>query len=98
MDDHRIPLEELYAKLHTSPTGLSSAFARQRLLEDGPNTLTPPPTTAEWVKFLKQLFGGFQILLWIGSGLCFFAYGLQTTYYDVPPNDNVRDSMRCDPP
>jgi sodium/potassium-transporting ATPase subunit alpha len=89
MDDHRVPLEELFSRLHTSPRGLTSAFARQRLLEDGPNSLTPPPTTAEWVKFLKQLFGGFQILLWIGSGLCFFAYGLQTTYYDIPPNDNL---------
>uniref|UniRef100_A0A4W5RD62 Sodium/potassium-transporting ATPase subunit alpha n=1 Tax=Hucho hucho TaxID=62062 RepID=A0A4W5RD62_9TELE len=34
-------------------------------------TLTPPRTTPEWVKFCKQLFGGFCMLLWIGAVLCF---------------------------
>lgn len=91
MDEHMIPLEKLIDRLHSSITqGLTTAAASKRLQEDGPNALTPPPTTSEWVKFLKQLFGGFQILLWGGAILCFFAYSLQSTLYDVPPKDNVR--------
>ena len=91
MDDHLIPIEELLTRLHTNlSTGLTSTAAKKRLQEDGPNALTPPPTTSEWVKFMKQLFGGFQILLWGGAILCFFAYSLQSTLYDVPPKDNVR--------
>ena len=43
----------------------------------GPNALTPPPTTPEWVKFLQALFGGFALLLWLGAGLCFLAYAIQ---------------------
>uniref|UniRef100_A0A8C3PW85 Sodium/potassium-transporting ATPase subunit alpha n=1 Tax=Chrysolophus pictus TaxID=9089 RepID=A0A8C3PW85_CHRPC len=51
------------------------------------NTLTPPPTTPEWVKFCRQLFGGFSLLLWIGSLLCFLAYGITT--FEVNPTLSV---------
>lgn len=70
--------------------GLSSDRAKEILARDGPNALTPPPTTPEWVKFCKQLFGGFSTLLWIGAILCFLAYGIQAASEDEPANDNVR--------
>ncbi|XP_076455702.1 sodium/potassium-transporting ATPase subunit alpha-3-like [Babylonia areolata] len=77
MDEHRIPIEELVARLHTDlETGLTDDQAAKVLLRDGLNQLTPPPTTPAWVKFLKQLFGGFSLLLWIGSILCFIAFGV----------------------
>jgi len=41
------------------------------------------------VKFCKQLFGGFSILLWIGALLCFLAYSIQAATEDEPVNDNV---------
>uniref|UniRef100_A0A3P8XDQ0 Sodium/potassium-transporting ATPase subunit alpha n=1 Tax=Esox lucius TaxID=8010 RepID=A0A3P8XDQ0_ESOLU len=59
------------------------------LLRDGPNTLTPPPTTPEWVKFCRQLFGGFSMLLWIGAILCFLAYTIQAVSEEEPANDNL---------
>lgn len=94
MDEHMIPLEELLDRLHSSlMQGLTTAVAKKRLQEDGPNALKPPPTTSEWVKFAKQLFGGLQILLWIGSFLCFLAYVLQSAAYDEPPKDNVRSLL-----
>lgn len=58
-------------------TGLTAAKARENLERDGLNALTPPKSTPEWVKFCKQLFGGFALLLWIGALLCFLAYGIQ---------------------
>uniref|UniRef100_A0AAY5KF14 Sodium/potassium-transporting ATPase subunit alpha n=1 Tax=Esox lucius TaxID=8010 RepID=A0AAY5KF14_ESOLU len=69
--------------------GLTSAQAREILLRDGPNTLTPPPTTPEWVKFCRQLFGGFSMLLWIGAILCFLAYTIQAVSEEEPANDNL---------
>ncbi|XP_033758768.1 sodium/potassium-transporting ATPase subunit alpha-like isoform X1 [Pecten maximus] len=90
MDEHKIPIEELYERLGTDPTnGLSIERAAQILARDGPNELTPPPTTPEWVKFCKQLFGGFSMLLWIGAILCFIAYSIQASQYDDPPGDNL---------
>lgn len=70
--------------------GLTNAKARDFLARDGPNALTPPPTTPEWVKFCRQLFGGFSILLWIGAILCFLAYAIQAATEDDPAGDNVR--------
>lgn len=35
--------------------GLTGAKAAEILARDGPNALTPPPTTPEWVKFCKQV-------------------------------------------
>uniref|UniRef100_A0A8U8CGS0 Sodium/potassium-transporting ATPase subunit alpha-2 n=3 Tax=Passeriformes TaxID=9126 RepID=A0A8U8CGS0_GEOPR len=69
--------------------GLTNARAAEILVQDGPNALTPPPTTPEWVKFCRQLFGGFSILLWIGAILCFLAYGIQAAMEDEPANDNL---------
>uniref|UniRef100_A0A4W4FZU8 Sodium/potassium-transporting ATPase subunit alpha n=1 Tax=Electrophorus electricus TaxID=8005 RepID=A0A4W4FZU8_ELEEL len=75
--------------------GLTTKRAAEILERDGPNALTPPPTTPEWVKFCKQLFGGFSILLWIGAILCFFAYSIQVASEDEPVNDNVSVALLC---
>ncbi|MBV96686.1 Potassium-transporting ATPase alpha chain 2, partial [Eschrichtius robustus] len=68
------PKEELKKELDL---GLSSTRAAELLARDGPNTLTPPKETPEIIKFLKQMVGGFSILLWIGAILCWIAYGIQ---------------------
>ncbi|KHJ49480.1 cation transporter/ATPase [Trichuris suis] len=90
MDEHRIPLAELYQRYGTDPEmGLSEDCAREILERDGPNALTPPKKVPEWVKFAKNLFGGFALLLWIGSVLCFIAYGVDLATSDDPLHDNV---------
>jgi sodium/potassium-transporting ATPase subunit alpha len=90
MDDHKIPMAELVARLGSDvDVGLTSAKAREVMERDGPNELTPPKTTPEWVKFCKQLFGGFAMLLWIGAILCFVAYSIQASTYEDPPGDNL---------
>ena len=70
--------------------GLTVQRAKEILARDGPNQLTPPKTTPEWIKFCKQMFGGFAILLWIGAVLCFLAYSIQASTSEDPPGDNVR--------
>ncbi|KPP57179.1 hypothetical protein Z043_125121, partial [Scleropages formosus] len=102
LDDHKLTLDELQRKYGTDLTrggyednvvmGLSVSRAAEILARDGPNALTPPPTTPEWVKFCRQLFGGFSMLLWIGAILCFLAYGIQAASENEPTNDNVDNS------
>ncbi|XP_026513790.1 sodium/potassium-transporting ATPase subunit alpha-2 [Terrapene carolina triunguis] len=90
LDDHRLSLDELGRKYQVDLSrGLTNTRAAEILAQDGPNALTPPPTTPEWVKFCRQLFGGFSILLWIGAILCFLAYSIQAVMEDEPANDNL---------
>ncbi|XP_041115243.1 sodium/potassium-transporting ATPase subunit alpha-1-like isoform X2 [Polyodon spathula] len=90
LDDHKLTLDELHQKYGTDLSrGLTVARAAEILIRDGPNCLTPPPTTPEWVKFCKQMFGGFSMLLWAGSLLCFLAYGIQAAMDDEPAADNL---------
>lgn len=56
----------------------------------GSNQLTPPKAEPMWLKFMKTLFGGFQLLLWAGSVLSFAAYIAQCFQSADPPSDNVR--------
>merc|ERR1719266_1916066 len=91
LDVHKVEKEELFKRWGvTDPTrGLTESQAAANLAEYGPNALTPPPTTPEWVKFCKNLFSGFAMLLWIGAILCFIAYTIQATNFEEPPDDNL---------
>jgi sodium/potassium-transporting ATPase subunit alpha len=90
IDFHKISLEQLYQRFSTNPdTGLTHAKAKENLERDGPNALTPPRQTPEWVKFCKNLFGGFALLLWIGAILCFIAYSIQASTVEEPADDNL---------
>jgi len=90
MDEHTIPFEELYRRHQTDPDkGLTSEKAAEFLARDGPNALTPPKTTPEWIKFCKNLFGGFSTLLWIGAILCFFTFALESSTIEHPNVDNL---------
>nr|AUG84438.1 NaKATPase [Platynereis dumerilii] len=90
MDTHRISLDELCQRFGTNlDTGLTPEKAKEYFERDGPNELTPPKTTPEWIKFCTQLFGGFSLLLWIGAILCFVAYSIQASTYEDPPGDNL---------
>ncbi|XP_014475734.1 PREDICTED: sodium/potassium-transporting ATPase subunit alpha-like [Dinoponera quadriceps] len=73
--DHLIPLADLCEKLNTDPkSGLTEEQALAIFLRDGPNALSPPKVTPEYIKFLKCLFHGFALLLWICATLCFILY------------------------
>nr|XP_033819437.1 sodium/potassium-transporting ATPase subunit alpha-3 isoform X1 [Geotrypetes seraphini] len=90
MTEHKMSVEEVCRKYNTDCVqGLTLSKAAEILARDGPNALTPPPTTPEWIKFCRQLFGGFSILLWIGAILCFLAYGIQVGMEDDPAGDNL---------
>ena len=90
VDVHKVALDDLYKRFGVNPvTGLTTSQAKAAFEKHGPNALTPPPTTPEWVKFLQALFGGFAMLLWLGAGLCFIAYSIQATTMEQPPDNNL---------
>lgn len=75
--DHMIPLEQLCEKLNTDiVNGLTQEEAKNILHRVGPNSLTPPKVTPEYIKFLKCMFHGFAGLLWGCAALCYILYGL----------------------
>merc|ERR1712156_482182 len=90
IDVHKVSVDELLKRFNSNiERGLSEAQAKKGLEEHGPNALTPPPTTPEWVKVCQNLFGGFAMLLWIGAILCFIAYSIQASAFEEPPDDNL---------
>uniref|UniRef100_A0A0N5B8S3 Sodium/potassium-transporting ATPase subunit alpha n=1 Tax=Strongyloides papillosus TaxID=174720 RepID=A0A0N5B8S3_STREA len=90
MDEHQIPIEDLVKRYDTSlDVGLTSTVAGKYLARDGPNTLSPPKKTPEWVKFCRNLFGGFALLLWIGAFLCFLTFTVDYMTVTNPTNDNL---------
>ncbi|XP_018052959.1 PREDICTED: sodium/potassium-transporting ATPase subunit alpha-like [Atta colombica] len=75
--DHVIGLEILCEKLGTNvETGLTKEQASKILERDGPNALSPPKITPEYIKFFKCMFHGFAALLWICAILCFILYAV----------------------
>ncbi|RWS04851.1 sodium/potassium-transporting ATPase subunit alpha-like protein, partial [Dinothrombium tinctorium] len=90
MDEHKISLAHLCVRFDTNiNSGLTNERAQQLLKRDGKNQLTPPPTTPEWLRFCQNMFGWFNLLLWIGAILCFIAYGLQRYADPDTPDDNL---------
>ncbi|KHJ78551.1 cation transporter/ATPase [Oesophagostomum dentatum] len=94
------PMGRLYSlaeiELMLSFQGLTRAKAAEVLARDGPNALSPPKTTPEWIKFCKNLFGGFALLLWVclpylrvGAFLCYIAYSVDYFTMEYPSKDNL---------
>ncbi|CAF0791108.1 unnamed protein product [Adineta steineri] len=74
-DVHIIPLQELYNRYHTDPrTGLTSGAVPDARAQYGDNKLEPPKQPSYiWLLF-KELFMGFNIILWVAGILAFLAY------------------------
>jgi len=90
IDTHKAPLDELCKRFNTNiERGLTVEAAKAGNEKYGLNALTPPPKTPEWVKFCKNMFSGFAMLLWVGAILCFVAYSIQASAFEEPPDDNL---------
>jgi Ca2+-transporting ATPase len=65
-------------QLETSPAGLSTADAAERLARLGPNALTQERSTPLWRKFSANLTNFFAILLWAAAALALVSGSLDT--------------------
>ncbi|NQU97945.1 HAD-IC family P-type ATPase [Candidatus Woesearchaeota archaeon] len=83
MDEHKIPLEELYRIVHSSEKGLSSEEAKKRISKYGENIIQEKDHVPLILKFLKHFTNFFALLLLFGSGLAFFAE------YIIPGEGNL---------
>lgn len=74
-DVHIIPLADLLQRFHTEPrTGLSTNSVEDARAQYGENKLTPPKQPSYvWLLF-KELFMGFNCILWFAGVLAFLAY------------------------
>jgi sodium/potassium-transporting ATPase subunit alpha len=70
--DHLSDADAL-ASLNTSPQGLSTAEARRRLREFGPNHVDEIRREHPLLRFLKGLTHFFALILWVAAALAFFA-------------------------
>ena len=91
MQDHKMNIDELYRLYQTDPVnGLTNAKHKELLEKNGPNKLTPPKQTPEWVKLLAQMKNGFAILLWIGCGFSIIAFIINTVQEPLTtPKDDL---------
>ena len=70
-DVHETEIEAVYKALESSPEGLPDAEVKKRFLSFGSNEIQEKRKTPLSIKFLKQFFNFFAILLWIAGGLAF---------------------------
>lgn len=90
IDDHRVPLHDLFNRLLTDPnTGMAEPQARAVSTRDGLNTINSEDGIPEWVRFCKNIFGGFSLLLWLGAFLCFAHYSIQTGIHAEVSSDDL---------
>jgi magnesium-transporting ATPase (P-type) len=62
--------------------GLTDTSAQEKLRINGPNALTEKGGIPWIFRYLLLMTGLFNYMLWIGSILCFIAYGLQVDKTD----------------
>lgn len=83
-DHHVISLAELVLRFQTNlEKGLTLDAAKHKLLQNGPNSLTPSRRTSKFTKFVQSLTHGFSLLLWVGVVLCILAYLIKVVTLDV---------------
>jgi magnesium-transporting ATPase (P-type) len=70
-DVHETELAAVFAALESSPQGVAAAEVQNRFRSFGPNEIQEKRRTPLYIKFLKQFFNFFAILLWVAGGLAF---------------------------
>jgi sodium/potassium-transporting ATPase subunit alpha len=74
-DVHVIPLDSLFQRFHTDQgTGLSTTFVPDAQAQYGSNRITPPQPPGYFWLVCKQLFIGFNSILWLAGVLAFITY------------------------
>ena len=77
LSDHPIwtlPIADVYPGLSSSPKGLSTIDAHQRLERYGANELPEPSHRPLWLRFTDQLTHFMALLLWVAGILAFISH------------------------
>ncbi|KAI2804010.1 Sodium/potassium-transporting ATPase subunit alpha-4 [Blomia tropicalis] len=82
--EHRMTINEACTKHGTLyKLGLDEMEAEARLKRDGPNTFTPPKEKAWYILFLKEITGGFALLLWLAAIGSFVSFAIDKSQQDA---------------
>ena len=74
-DDHLIELDEFIKRYETSISdGLSDSQVKIRQERDGKNVLTKKKSKPLILRYLNEVFGGYNVILWIATILCFICW------------------------
>lgn len=73
MNPHVLAIEKLYAHLHSSPQGLTSAEAARRRVRHGENKLEKIAESSIATRLFREFTHFFALILWLAAGLAFFA-------------------------
>ena len=74
-EEHRISLLQFLRKYQTTiEFGLTEEQVKGKIKQYGLNKLVPPARQSLWIVYLKELFGGFGLVLWIAALLCFLSW------------------------
>ena len=85
-----LTLEQLCQRYNTDVTnGMTSEAVEASRKRFGWNRLRTKKKRQNLLKFLNCLFGGFALLLWIGSAFCFLVYGVHDSPFENQPKDNL---------
>src|SRR5215510_1925629 len=58
---------DVFRALESSPQGITTEQAQQRLTAYGPNTLREPPPPPRWRMFMAQLVHPMALVLWLAG-------------------------------
>ena len=90
LDAHQVDVRVLCERYNTSASkGLTSEAADLARKKYGHNKLKDSQRTLELSHLAHNLFGGFALILWLGSAICLAAYALRASSIENPPNDNL---------
>lgn len=73
MKIHQLEADEALATLHSRAEGLTQREAQRRLHEYGPNRIEEVRGESLVLEFVKEFTHFFALILWLASGLAFFA-------------------------
>ncbi len=73
MKIHHLAAADAVASLKSTPQGLSVVEARRRLREYGPNRVEEVARESRLLRFVKEFFQFFSVVLWAAAGLAFMA-------------------------
>ncbi|MCK9622733.1 MAG: cation-transporting P-type ATPase [Methylobacter sp.] len=77
MKIHQFTVDEALASLHSSYDGLPQDEAESRLDEYGPNQVEEVRRESLTLRFIKEFTHFFALILWLATGLAFFAEAMQ---------------------
>lgn len=78
---HSINIEDVFAQIGSSNTGLSQTVAEERLLQYGSNELPPEKQSPAWLLFLRQFNSPLMYIMMVATVVSFFVHNVSEAVF-----------------